>query len=59
MVVKPASSAPFPTSERSSHWKCCMCSDGGQIEIVSVPYVFRYLVAELAAMNIRVELRTN
>ena len=29
-----------------------MCSDGGQIEIVSVPYVFRYLVAELAAMNI-------
>ena len=35
-----------------------MCSDGGQIEIVSVPYVFRYLVAELAAMNIRVELHT-
>ena len=36
-----------------------MCSDGGHIEIVSVPYVFRYLVAELAAMNIRIEIKTS
>ena len=28
-----------------------MCSDGGHIEVVSVPYVFRYLVAELAAIT--------
>jgi DNA-directed RNA polymerase I subunit RPA2 len=46
------------TTESSSRWRCQVCSDGGQIEIVTVPYVFRYLVAELAAMNIRVELST-
>ena len=26
------------------------------MEIIEVPYVFRYLVAELAAMNIRVKI---
>ena len=46
-------------SEGHSQWKCRMCSDGGHIEVVSVPYVFRYLVAELAAMNIRVKIETS
>ena len=37
-------------------WKCLMCEDRGQVELISVPYVFRYMVAELAAMNIRVKI---
>ena len=46
-------------SEVQPQWKCRMCGDGGQIDVISVPYVFRYLVAELAAMNIRVKLDTS
>jgi len=42
-----------------SEWRCRACPDGGQIEVISVPYVFRYLVAELAAMNIRVDIETS
>ena len=52
-----------PTHSALSHvqpeWKCRMCEDKGQIDIISVPYVFRYLIAELAAMNIRVKLETS
>ena len=63
MLVRAQSSTGANTtlseSSSSAGWKCQVCSDGGQIEIVSVPYVFRYLVAELAAMNIRVELSTS
>ena len=43
----------------TSEWHCLACPDGGHIEVVSVPYVFRYLVAELAAMNIRVDIETS
>lgn len=37
-------------------WTCPTCRTGDFIEIISIPYVFRYLVAELAAMNINVKL---
>ena len=67
MLVKPLPRDPTSVTasqstslaEARSQWKCQMCSDGGHIEVVSVPYVFRYLVAELAAMNIRVKLETS
>lgn len=36
--------------------KCVLCEDSGSVEEVSVPYIFRYLVAELASMNIKVKL---
>ncbi|KAI7805723.1 DNA-directed RNA polymerase I subunit RPA2 [Triplophysa rosa] len=35
---------------------CLLCDKSDSIETVSVPYVFRYFVAELAAMNIKVKL---
>ena len=35
---------------------CGQCRVGDQIEVVPVPFVFRYLAAELAAMNISVRL---
>ena len=64
LVVKPPTatvpnSTQLSTTESQSRWKCQMCSDGGHIEVVSVPYVFRYLIAELAAMNIRVKIQTS
>ena len=39
-----------------SIWKCKLCKEDGKIDVISVPYVFRYLIAELAAMNIRVKM---
>ena len=59
-IVSPVLDKPPPSESALSHvqpqWKCRMCEDEGLIEVISVPYVFRYLVAELAAMNIRVKL---
>lgn len=37
----------------SLHTACRVCDSARGIEVISVPYVFRYLVNELAAMNIR------
>ena len=46
-----------PTSNHaSSEWACHLCEEKGRVDVISVPYVFRYLVAELAAMNIRVKM---
>ena len=39
-------------------WYCATCKSGKECEPVVMPYVFRYLVNELAAMNIRLELKT-
>lgn len=38
------------------HITCRVCGTGKYIERVAVPYVFRYLVSELASMNIRCSL---
>ncbi len=53
----PRSNSALSHVERK--WTCRSCADGGVIDIVSVPYVFRYLVAELAAMNIWANLETS
>ena len=61
-IISPILEKSRPVESALSHvkpeWKCCMCGDMAQINIISVPYVFRYLVAELAAMNIRVKMET-
>ena len=33
---------------------CVQCRDGSGVVCVTIPFVFRYLLAELAAMNINV-----
>lgn len=38
------------------HWICVSCNSGTFCEAVAMPYVFRYLVNELAAMNIKLKL---
>jgi DNA-directed RNA polymerase I subunit RPA2 len=47
-----------PISERKNHSaviQCRLCDDG-QVVVVSIPYVFRYLATELLAMNIKMRL---
>ncbi|KAJ3188155.1 hypothetical protein HDU85_005304 [Gaertneriomyces sp. JEL0708] len=36
--------------------RCRTCPDGGKVEIVAVPYVFRYLVSELVGMGVKLRL---
>ncbi len=37
-------------------WICGTCQSGDACECVAMPYVFRYLANELAAMNIKMTL---
>lgn len=47
------------TASLASRMYCNYCNTSKGIEMMSLPYVFRYLVVELAAMNIRVSLITD
>ncbi|XP_075213052.1 RNA polymerase I subunit Rpl135 isoform X2 [Lycorma delicatula] len=39
--------------------KCRICRDGGQIETMSIPHVFKYLTAQLASVNIKLKVGVN
>ena len=39
---------------RQAH--CRICNAGGDVDVVTLPYVFQYLTNELAAMNIKTQL---
>ncbi|XP_075452458.1 DNA-directed RNA polymerase I subunit RPA2 [Ascaphus truei] len=47
---------PSWSAMRNRKHHCTVCNRTDTIDTVSVPYVFRYFVAELAAMNINVKL---
>uniref|UniRef100_A0A7N6F8Z0 DNA-directed RNA polymerase subunit beta n=1 Tax=Anabas testudineus TaxID=64144 RepID=A0A7N6F8Z0_ANATE len=47
---------PYWSAMRHRKTVCTLCGKSDSIDSVSVPYVFRYFVAELAAMNIKVKL---
>lgn len=57
-LLSPLLEKPPPYWSASRHRKtvCTLCGKSDSIDSVSVPYVFRYFVAELAAMNIKVKL---
>jgi len=60
-ACKDCGSILSPTNHQSAHtrdryMKCRMCNSKKGIEEISLPYVFRFLVAELAAVNIKVTL---
>ncbi|XP_054714487.1 DNA-directed RNA polymerase I subunit RPA2-like [Uloborus diversus] len=40
-----------------NEWKCKVCNSGEYITTIDIPYVFRYLCAELAAVNFKVTLK--
>ena len=37
--------------------RCQVCRSGNSVEVLAIPYVFKYLAAELAAMNIKIQLK--
>lgn len=41
---------------RGRKWTCKTCESSDHIQLLAFPYVFRYLVAELAGMNIKVSM---
>ncbi|KAL6613997.1 hypothetical protein ACP70R_036267 [Stipagrostis hirtigluma subsp. patula] len=47
----------LPTVRPPKNLACHACKTSKGMETVAMPYVFRYLAAELAAMNIKLELR--
>ncbi|XP_040034006.2 DNA-directed RNA polymerase I subunit RPA2 [Gasterosteus aculeatus] len=47
---------PYWSAMRHRKTVCVLCGKSDSVDSVSVPYVFRYFVAELAAMNIKVKL---
>ncbi|XP_048246491.1 DNA-directed RNA polymerase I subunit RPA2-like isoform X1 [Haliotis rufescens] len=53
---KPPVSTAAASVESRRVWSCKVCQRSDTIQTVAVPYVFRYLVAELAAMNIKLKL---
>ncbi|XP_061743859.1 DNA-directed RNA polymerase I subunit RPA2 isoform X2 [Nerophis ophidion] len=57
-LMSPLLEKPPPHWSSTRHRKtaCMLCGKSDSIDSVSVPYVFRYFVAELAAMNIKVKL---
>ena len=44
------------SAEAVQAWTCLVCQGKDTVKVISVPYVFRYLTAELAAMNIKMKL---
>uniref|UniRef100_A0A8C6CE45 DNA-directed RNA polymerase n=1 Tax=Monodon monoceros TaxID=40151 RepID=A0A8C6CE45_MONMO len=57
-LLSPLLEKPPPSwsTMRNRKYSCTLCNRSDTIDTVSVPYVFRYFVAELAAMNIKVKL---
>ncbi|KAF0930731.1 hypothetical protein E2562_034923 [Oryza meyeriana var. granulata] len=47
----------LPTVRPPKNFACQACKTSKGMETVAMPYVFRYLASELAAMNIKLELR--
>ncbi|KAI1300207.1 DNA-directed RNA polymerase I subunit RPA2 [Halotydeus destructor] len=39
-------------------WSCRVCNTGAHVKLVSLPYVLKYLVAELASVNIKCNFKT-
>uniref|UniRef100_A0A8B9XH33 DNA-directed RNA polymerase n=1 Tax=Bos mutus grunniens TaxID=30521 RepID=A0A8B9XH33_BOSMU len=57
-LLSPLLEKPPPSwsALRNRKYNCALCNRSDTIDTISLPYVFRYFVAELAAMNIKVKL---
>ena len=56
LMEKPASEVAAASFEKGRDWVCRVCGVPQTVQSIAVPYVFRYLCAELAAMNIKLSL---
>jgi DNA-directed RNA polymerase I subunit RPA2 len=41
---------------KASTIECMVCNTPDHVDIIAIPYVFRYLCTELAAMNVKLKL---
>ena len=55
-VVSHSSGVCFAGSDKNAQITCSICETGKYLEKVALPYVFRFLSTELAAMNIKCTL---
>ncbi|CAH3126705.1 unnamed protein product [Pocillopora meandrina] len=53
LLEKPADELAAAAAHRKRKWICKVCESSEHIQLLAFPYVFRYLVAELAGMNIK------
>lgn len=37
--------------------KCPVCPDGGRIQDMMVPYVYKFLIAELGSVNLKITMK--
>ncbi|KAK7499458.1 hypothetical protein BaRGS_00009433 [Batillaria attramentaria] len=56
VLEKPPPHTAAASFEAKRKWKCLTCGRSDKISIIAVPYVLRYLLAELAVMGIKVKL---
>ncbi|KAL0210350.1 hypothetical protein RCL1_004786 [Eukaryota sp. TZLM3-RCL] len=56
-VCKECNSLLSMVTDSSGKFKCCSCQTESLVR-VKIPFVFQYLTAELAAMNVKLELKT-
>ena len=56
LLDKPAVEVAAAAAHRERKWTCITCESSEHIQLLAFPYVFRYLVAELAGMNIKTSL---
>ncbi len=50
-------SVPATSASTRRHVTCRHCETSRGIDLIAIPYVFRYLVTELLAMNVRLVLK--
>lgn len=49
------STEAYPGYDLSDAWVCKICKSIENVKLVAIPYVLKYLVAELASVNIKVK----
>ena len=55
-VLSPITLPNTPSTDAKGRVSCVACKKSDAIELVAIPFVFRYLAAELMAMNINLRL---
>jgi hypothetical protein len=56
ILDKPVTTTEAASAAKTRRWRCRVCPDNGNVVKIRVPQVFAYMVAELAAINIKTQL---
>jgi len=55
-ILSPVVTAQHRRGQYEQEVSCKVCREKGKVEEVEMPYIFRYLVAQLAAVNIKIKI---